>query len=253
MRTLFLLFVSFLFCIVAKAQMTEKIETDRPDQTETPYIVPHKYFQGEFGFNREAYANDVTQFLHPTALLKYGLTNRVELRLEATYLSRSENFIPQTKTVSTLEPVEIGSKIRLFEERGFRPKTSVIVHFGMPFIADKQYHTDPVNFSARLTLQNTLSETVALGYNIGIEGGGPGGSSAFYTFAPGFNISARWYAYAEAFGSFGNNYNEHNLDGGIAYNLSNNTKVDLSSGFGLGPSPLKHYVALGFSFRLPVR
>lgn len=112
-----------------------------------------------------------------------------------------EQYLPQTKTSTTLEPVEIGAKIRFFEEKGLRPKTSLVVHFGMPFVADKQYHQDPVNFSVRLTFQNTLSETAALGYNLGIEGG-PDGTSAFYTFAPGFTIGRRWYAYAEAFGSF---------------------------------------------------
>lgn len=253
MRRFLFLPVTAFFCASAAAQTTEKIETDRPDQTETPFIVPKKFFQAEVGFNREAYANDVNQFLHPTLLLKYGLNNRLELRLEATYLTRAETFIPQTKTTSLLEPVEIGAKIRLTEERGLRPKTSLIVHFGMPFIADKEYHTDPVNFSARLTAQNTLSETVALGYNLGVEGGGPGTVSAFYTVAPGVNLGAKWYAYVEAFGSFANGYNEHNVDGGLAYNLSNDSKLDVSAGFGLGPSPLKHYVALGFSFRLPVR
>lgn len=82
-----LLLLAALRWATAAAQLTERIETDRPDQTETPFLLPKKYFQAEFGFNGEAYANGVNQFLHPAALLKYGLSNRLELRVEATYLS----------------------------------------------------------------------------------------------------------------------------------------------------------------------
>lgn len=247
----FIVTVLLVSSLTAKAQFTEKIETDRPDQTETPYVVPKKYLQGEFGINSEAYLNDVSQFVHPTMLLKYGFNNRIELRLEAVFLSRQEKFIPQTKTTTLLEPVEIGTKIALFEEKGLRPKTSVIIHAGVPFIADKQFHTDPVNFSMRLSMQNSLSENVSLGYNVGIEGGQPGETSFLYTLAPGFNIGEKWYTYIEAFGSIASGGSAHNLDAGIAYFTSKNTKVDLSAGFGLGNAPLKHYVALGFSFRLP--
>jgi len=63
----------------------ERIETDRPDQTETPFNVPKKYFQAEFGFNKENLTDYNYNLIHPTALLKYGLSNRIELRVEPTY------------------------------------------------------------------------------------------------------------------------------------------------------------------------
>jgi hypothetical protein len=251
MKSFSLTFLSIFIATFLHAQFTEKIETDRPDQTETPFIIPKKYLQAEFGFSSENYKNNVTQFIHPTTLLKYGISNRIELRLEATYLSREEMLIPQPKTATLLEPVEIGTKIRFFEEKGLLPKTSVLVHFGMPFIADKQYHSDPVNFSVRMAMQNSLSENVALGYNFGVEGGGSEETSYIYTISSGFNLGSKWYSYIEAFGSFFNGYSENNLDGGFAYFTSKNTKIDLSAGFGLGNAPLKHYVAVGFSLRLP--
>ena len=36
---------------VAFGQEIETIQTDRPDQTETPYLVPKKMFQVENGFS----------------------------------------------------------------------------------------------------------------------------------------------------------------------------------------------------------
>ena len=46
--TLFSLFFLSLFCY---SQETEPIQTDRPDQTETPAIVPKEMFQVETGFS----------------------------------------------------------------------------------------------------------------------------------------------------------------------------------------------------------
>ncbi len=140
--------------------------------------------------------------------------------------------------------------MRLFEEKGLLPKTSIIAHVGLPFLASKQFHAEPASYIARLAMQNSISNNVSLGYNIGVEKEGQYATSFFYTIAPGFSIGEKWYAYVEAFGSFADGGSEHNLDAGIAYCISNNTKLDLSSGFGLGNASLKNYVALGFSFRL---
>lgn len=236
----------------ASAQYTEKIETDRPDQTETPFLVPKKYFQAEFGLNVEKYTGNYDRFVHPTSLLKYGLTNRFELRLESTVLTNYLQRVPSSVMQTQMEPLEVGTKIRLFEEKGLRPKASVIAHVGLPFLAGKAYRSLSASYTTRLSLQNSLSKNVSLGYNLGVEGGGGESTAFFYTVAPGFNIGEKWYAYAEAFGSFANEGSLHHLDGGLAFFLSPDTKVDLSAGFGLGDSPLKHYTALGFSFRLPV-
>jgi len=249
MRTFFFLFALLLCAAAATAQMTEEIETDRPDQTETPLLVPRKFIQAEFGMNAEKYGAGRSQLVHPASLLKYGLSNRFELRLETTVLTEHLPYIPATKTNTLLQPVEVGTKVRLFEEKGARPKVSLIAHIGLPFAASKQFRAGTPSYSARLSLQNSLTRSISLGYNLGVEKSDEP-TAIFYTFAPGFSLGEKWYAYVEVFGSFANNVAEHNLDGGLAYFISHNTKIDLSSGFGLGDSPLKNYVAIGLSFRL---
>ena len=61
------------------AQQSGRLETDRPDQTECPFIVKKGYFQAEIGFNRSAEGGDV-RYLSPTSLLKIGVHPFVELR-----------------------------------------------------------------------------------------------------------------------------------------------------------------------------
>ena len=253
MQKLFYILSVLLISTASFGQMTDKIETDRPDQTESPFVVPENYLQGEFGFNVINFEGNVRQFLIPTALLKYGVNRRMELRLVASPYTESIEPVVDQKRRLKLEPVELGLKVRLFEEKGFRPKTSIIAHAGLPFLASREFRGSAFTYTTRLTMQHTLSEVVSLGYNVGVERDIEETTSGFYTIAPGFNISERWYSYIEAFGSFAGDDDEHNLDCGIAFNPSPNTKIDLSAGFGLGSSPLKNYVAVGFSFRLPLK
>lgn len=247
------LLIAILLALAAPcfAQLTEKIETDRPDQTESPFVVPAHYFQGEFGFNLVELRPNTRQIVHPASLLKYGIKNRLELRMELSPYTEETRDLLSGQKKTWLEPIEIGAKVRLLEEKSYRPKTSLIAHIGLPFAASKELRTATLPYTVRLTFQNTISNMFALGYNLGLERDVSGSSAIFYTLAPGFNLGERWYAYLEAFGAFTGGA-EHNLDGGLAFYPSPQTKVDLSGGFGLGNSPLKNYVALGFSVRLPV-
>lgn len=239
-----------MFYVQTKAQ--EKIDTDRPDQTESAALVPRKYFQGEFGFSKENFEGSNYNIGHPSFLLKYGLSKRFELRLESAITSEFLHLVPSIKRTTQLEPAEIGTKISLFEEKSFRPKTSLIVHLGFPFAAsnpDKEQNLFP---SYRFSFQHTISKVVGLGYNIGSEWDGFENRAVWlYTLASGFNFGEKWYGYFEVFG-FKEDVWQHAVDGGFAYYVNSNAKLDLSTGFGLRNDVLKNYVSLGFSIRIPL-
>lgn len=246
-----LLLIFLLIAFVSKAQ--DKIDTDRPDQTESAVTVPKKWFQAEFGMHKENYGERNFRIVHPTFLFKYGISKKVELRLEGAFASDYEHLIPNTKTTTGLEPLEIGTKIALFEEKGLVPKTSLIFHLGLPFTGTGEQGGRNPFPALRLSFQHTITDNIGLGYNFGAEGEGYGDDSPvwIYTFSPNFNIGEKWYAYVEIFGNGYLGYWQHALDAGLAYFVSNNVKVDLSGGVGLGNNILKNYVAAGFSFRLP--
>ena len=234
-------------------QAQDKIETDRPDQTETPVLTPVRYFQGEFGFNKENKGSDY-RLPHPTALLKYGINKRFELRVEASAATDKFKNGANNLTESGLEPVEIGTKIALLEEKGLRPKTSLIAHVGLPFLGSKIYRSPHLSPSFRFTMQNTINDNFAIGYNLGAEWDGASAMPTWlYTIAPGFNLGEKWYTYVEAFGFIAKYQKpQHSVDAGIAYFVNNDLKLDVSAGLGLSSEALDNYVAVGFSFRLPL-
>ncbi len=243
--------LSVSFC--GKAQV-EKMDTDRPDQTESTVLVPRYYFQAEFGFNKENTTGHNYDLLYPTALLRYGIKG-FELRLEATYKSNYAQLIPNPTRTSGFEPVQFGFRTSLWEEKKWRPKTSFMAAVGIPALGSPAFRPDHLFPSFRFTFQNSLTDHIALGYNLGAEWDGYSGTPAWaYTFAPGFDIGEKWYAYIEVFGFMGKNESpQHNLDTGIAYYISNDLKVDLSGGIGISEASTGNYIAVGFSFRCNTR
>jgi hypothetical protein len=231
------------------AQQTGRMDTDRPDQTESVSITKKDYLQAEIGFNKEKYGTGFT-WVHPTALWKLGLNSRFELRL----ITEANTLKSGPTKISGLVPTQIGGKIALWKEKGIIPQTSLIFHTGIPALGSTIFKTPFLSPNFRFTLQHTFTDRIALGYNLGAEWDGNGGSPDWiYTLAPGINLGERWYAYAEIFGSIRSLEKPlHGIDGGIAYYFNENCKIDFSGGKGLNEESVVYYVAVGFSFRIKV-
>jgi hypothetical protein len=248
-----------LFLSMSTVAQIEKIDTDRPDQTESPFTVPKKWMQFEMGIlkesNRDPYITTLDlkdkYFQHPTLLTKYGLTNCFELRLItefATYRFKQNNNITERK--NGINTIQLGGKVNFLKESGIKPKTSLIAHYDFGGLRTVNKDTiDGANF--RFTMQHTVSKTVSISYNLGMEWNRFGFSPAYiYTFSPSFTISDKWYAYIEAFGFiYKNEKPENSIDGGFAFYVNDNLKLDLSAGFGINKKAPDNYFAAGASYR----
>ena len=73
-----LLFI--LVFVTVSISYSEDIQTDRPDQTESTYIVPNNSLQIELGLENDNFDKQKILYL-PTALFRYGISKYVELRL----------------------------------------------------------------------------------------------------------------------------------------------------------------------------
>jgi hypothetical protein len=254
MTKIILLPVLLLAAMVATAQV-EKIDTDRPDQTESPFTVPKQWMQFEMGFSKGAdkyYRNyKEIYFEHPTLLSKYGVSKWAELRMITTYgtFRHKENNIRYGYEHGLVD-VQMGGKAKLLKEKGLRPQISLIAHYDFARLRTLGKDTiDGANF--RFTMQHMLSPKISLGYNMGMEWGRFGDDPAYiYTLTTGFNLAEKWYAYVEAFGSVWQNETpEHQVDGGLAYFINDNFKIDASAGLGINKKAQDHYMAIGTSFR----
>jgi len=229
-------------------EKSEPIETDRPDQTETPAIVPKHIFQMENGFSFEKNDRHSKSFILPTSLMKYGVNGNFELRLITEF---SIEDMDGTK-ISGLNPLLIGFKAALAEEKGIWPKTSIIAHLMIPELASEEFKTTYYAPSFRFTMQHTLTDKINLGYNLGAEWDGESPEPTFiYTMTCGLSLSEKLGCYGELYGfAPQKNKADHRFDGGFTYLITDNVMIDASGGFGISANAPDYYTALGFSFRL---
>ena len=232
----------------------EKIDTDRPDQTESVFTVPAGWLQGELGFAKERFSTSphiINIWTLPTLLTRFGLSERFELRMINEY-EKWGNQSRLFKDTFNFLPLQLGFKVNLIHEKGIIPEIAFIAHTGFNRIAS-EFGRGGSFFSPnfRFTFQHSMAEKYSLSYNFGAEWDNTYDPPTWlYTFAPGVNLGEKWYAYVEAFGFWRKKEPaQHNLDGGIAYYITDHMKADLSAGMGISPAAPAYYFAIGFSFR----
>jgi hypothetical protein len=240
------LFHFILFSLAVRGQQTGRIETDRPDQTECPFIVKKGYIQAELGFNRNSYA-DGLEYFYPTTLLKMGLWKNLELRHVSIASSAEGN--------SSFKTEAVGFKLALIEGSKWIPRTAIITHFHWDNLNRDESERNQIKHSlgdAVLTMQNDFGKGFGIGYNLGAEFHTNGTMEGIYRIAPNMNIGRNGYAYVEIFGRVPFSVNvDHWVDGGLAYYLNDHVKLDISLGKSLS-NKSDWYGALGISFRFKV-
>ena len=248
--------ISLLFFSNIVCAQGDKIETDRPGETNTPTTVTKKWIQFETGFSMQIekhYLKLKDYFIqHPALLSKYGIGTRLELRLITDLATIKEENVNGTTLRTGITNVQLGGKVNFLKEKGLRPKTSLIAHYNFRRLRTLYKDTiDGANF--RFAMLHTLSKTISVGYNIGMNWNRFGSPPAYiYTFSPKFNINEKWFAYVEVFGSFRKpkKYNpENNIGAGFAYYVNDNFKIDASAGFGLSKEAPDKFYTIGASFR----
>ena len=240
--------IIFFISVNVFAQNVEPIQADRPDQTETPATVPKGMFQVESGFTFQKNDDFSQTNSLPSMLWKYGINENFELRLITEFIDEKTN----NESISGLNPVLIGCKIKIADEKGIVPKTSLIGHISIPKLATSSFKADFFAPEFRFVMQHSLSEKLSLSYNFGAEWDGFSPEPTFiYTLTSGYMISQKLGFYTEFFGFSPQNQKDyHSFDGGFTYLINNNFMVDLSSGIGITSNAPKHYFAIGFSFRI---
>jgi len=245
---LIIVFVSFQN--VFFGQDLPSIQTDRPDQTECPFITPKKYFQFENGFSYEINNQNSKLIVVPTILTRFGINKYFELRLITEYVITKEN----SSTYPGINPILIGFKTKLIEEKGIIPTTSLIAHIGIPKAASSEYRANYYYPEFRFTMQHTISEKQSLSYNLGAEWNGENTKSTFiYTLTTGYSLTEKIGAYIEFYGFVPQiGIPDHRFDGGLTYLFNPNHQLDVSGGFGLSSISPEYYFALGYSFRFKI-
>lgn len=251
LKKFLLTWLAFQVMLFATAQKKDRIETDRPNESELADLVPKRYFQIESGIYSEKKSETEKDVVHPHTLLRYGMAEWIELRILINFSTLREKMIPSDKISTGLEPVAPGVKISLLKQKNIIPATSLLLHAGIPSLASKDFKAKHLAPEVRLLMENSLSDNIELTYNAGVEWDGfEKDPSWLYSISPGFDIGERFEAFIEAYGYFNKHEAaQHTIDGGIEFFVNKDFAVDICSGFGLNKSASNFFVTFGGSIR----
>ncbi len=249
-KVYFIFTVFIFFGYQLNAQEIQPIQTDRPDQTESPSITPKHQLQMEIGFVYEQENSTTRNFTYPNVLTKFGLSDRVELRLVTDYGGSNMKLNNTELSSTSFNPTLIGCKVAFCDEKGIRPKTSFILHLGLPFLASKSFKSNQVFTTYRFLMQHTLNDKMSLSYNLGAEWDGVTAQpTGIYTLALGYGISSKIGSYIELYGSHQGKVTTHQYDMGFTYLISSDIQLDVSGGVGITKNAPDYFVGCGISFR----
>jgi len=248
MKSYLTILLSVLFFSVF-AQENEVVELigDRPDQTESAFIVPKGYFQFEDGFLYENETSEIQNISYSSMLLRYGLFKNFELRFATEYgMTKSTGF----DDIKGFSPFSIGAKIHVNEEDGWIPQIAFLTHINIAKTGAKEFLQDYHSAQMAMTFNHTINKSWSVGYSIGVEYlPDVNYSVGTYTFVSGFSISEKVGAFVEVYGDFSKYaYADNKINGGVTFLVLPNLQFDVAGGFGLSQYSANNYFGVGLIY-----
>ena len=238
----------FFILIASQNLFAQEIVTDRPDQTESSVTVEKKNFQIESGALYFVDSEEsINKFIAPSILIRYGITNSIELRMALHYETTKVSLIGLNEKYSGFNDLEFGIKFQVLNKIDQNIKIAFLTHFLIP-TATKELTTNSTGFINKLAISHNLTSKIGLGYNIGysfVEKE----NSLTYSLALGYSISNTIGVYIEPYGSWAEQGQfETNFNTGFTFLINPNFQLDVSYGTGLNNK--MNYFSTGFSWKI---
>ncbi len=237
-----LIIILFVGSYSSFAQNQDPIITDRPTQTPATAVMPAGRLLVETGLIREVTSKELHTYTLPNLLLRYGVNEFFEIRLQQDFLfaNRFEN------DESGFNSAKFGIKVRLAEERGWRPEMSLLGNITSTF-GQRPFKNEVVSSDFSLVFANSLSDRMFLGYSMGMINGESGFETSIYTLVLGYSITDKLSGFIEpyGFGLLDNGPNDHRMNAGLLYLLKHNIQFDASTGVGISAISPDYFFGVG--------
>lgn len=205
------------------------MKTDRPDRTEYTSIVSPGRVQFESGVETGRERSGDSHLDLPQMLVRIGLAERVELRLEGAgglAGGGAEHGPWMLRTPS------LGTKVGLGEGGACRVRSALVARIGLPSLA-VDGTAQPYSELA-IVLEREFDNGIGLGGNAGLEWEDPGRAPVIAgSLSATFCINAELAFYAELYSAFpGTARADHRWGSGLTWAIGNDVQLDASGGKG---------------------
>lgn len=144
-----------------------ELVSDRPDFTESNSVVGTGVVQTEIGMTLDHEAG-ARHFTTPEVLVRTGISSRVEMRFSSTGLMAERadgTAAPRSGWRAGSTDLELGLKVRLWDQHGQLPALSLIPMIGMPS-GSSQFTSGGYEPGVKIALARDLPANFTLGSNI---------------------------------------------------------------------------------------
>jgi Putative MetA-pathway of phenol degradation len=237
------LILSFLFLIffqvnIFAQESNGRMETDRPDQTESPVTVSVKVLQVETGFTYESFIEDnihTKNYSIAGTLIRYGLADNLELRFESGYSIHKAD-----QTSYDFDNLLAGVKINFLNEEASLISLGLLAN-----ILPLSYPELIIAISK--SIYDKLSVSVNFGGSRAIY---PKVIGYIYTTSVEYSFTNKLDGFIEVYGNAASSFSPDNkYDGGLTYLLNDNLQLDASGGRKFSGNDSYWFVGTGVSFR----
>jgi len=237
--------------------------TDRPDFTESASVVPTGHLQLEAGytFTRDRGDEGLRRgHAYPEALLRIGLTERVELRAGQSFLTTRTVPVPSgpSDRSTGADDLYLGMKIRLFDQRAGRPELALIAQATLPTGSD--------SVGARRTLPGLnvvyawevvpglVSLAASTQGNLALDAADDDYLELTQSVSIGWSLTDRVGAFTEWFASFpaarrAGVSTAHSVDVGFTVKIGPGIQWDIRAGAGLSRAADGFFTGTGIAVR----
>ena len=217
--------------ISAQTEEIEVVNSDRPDMTDGVQTVSKGRFQIENGLTF------AKQTVENNWMLRVGISKSTEVRLGVD--AGLEDGL------KGLKPLTLSFKQRLLEEQGFFPALTLIGGLSYGEIASKEFQENKLDYELILSFENTLTDKLSLGYNIGISNNF---KDLNFTIGLGYDFSDKIATYLEYYSVFSGEDPNYNVDFGLLYHIKPKLQIDMAMGTSMFEKDKHLFGTIGVSY-----
>ncbi len=238
-----------------------ELETDREAFTPSTTTVGQNVWLAEWSYSYIDNRETPDTHSYPELLIRYGITERIELRFGWNYeIGGGGNVVSAIESseglggpfVTAESKVLYGAKVVVSEQRGWIPRSCVILEGFTPTSGDEPASQPVATYAFGWLLENEWRFDTALRYAQGNEL-----TDTYNKWAPStvirIPLSPRFQVHAGYFGVFteGRDLERSRafLSPGMHYNFDPNLELGLRVGWGITPDAAKFFVNTGLGWR----
>lgn len=230
--------------VIVFAQDYEDFSADRPGVGTGTGIVGRNKVMWETGMAYD-YEEGEKTYTFCNSLLRYGLTNNWEVRLELNGLHTWNGDYH----VTGLDAIKIATKMRLYEGTGMMPSVALQAGLTLP-VGTKAFFPSYIAPSLTLLADHNVANRINLSYNAGLEWDGETAVPTIFTaLCVNYEISDRWGLFAENYDFFAKcSRPQWNMDLGVNWMLNDRVQLDLSGCFSLNNIRKSYGISAGVAW-----